>query len=1540
MNFDKTLLDDPRHLERDACGVGLIAHLKGLQKHSLVRDALSMLARMDHRGGRAADEFTSDGAGILTQIPHNFFKRSAEQQGLQLPEPGQYALAQCFLPREQKEQAFWHDMIERCARAAGMNIIFTRNVPHQIEYAGAQGLSTLPEFTQFICDTSTCGSTPEARALEIYFCRKELERIARERYGNHQRRFHVVSFSCESVCYKGLVIADHLGKFFPDLHHPLFESAYALTHLRFSTNTQPAWPLAQPFRTMCHNGEINTLRGNINAMHARTPLLQHPRWQERLDTIGPICAPGLSDSAMLDNLVEFLLHSGRSVAHTMAMLIPEPWEKTSTMPQPLRDFYEYHSYLMEPWDGPALIAFAAGGQVGAVLDRNGLRPARYCVTKDDLVICASEAGVLPQRWNNIKESGRLSPGRLFLVDTKKGCIVRDEQIKSELAAEHPYGDWLATHRHTLETLENTHADASDACTQSSVESPTRNDHTLSLPQRLQLFGYTREDLSTILAPMALTGKEAVGSMGSDVPLAVLSRQRPLLFDFFRQHFAQVTNPPVDAIREANVTSLATHLGAAVNLLQHNLADQTVVRLAQPILTRNDLGLLRTDASSGLRTTDIDICFDATKDTLALALEGVFQACEAAVQTGSTVLILTDSSASQRRIPIPALLALSASHHFLIRCGLRGRCSLVVETGEARDTHQCALLLGYGASAVSPTVVEELLNSPDVFPEIRERCADTDLMKNYTQAVCDGLLKIMSKMGITDLNSYRGAQVFEAIGLSDTLIESHFTWTQSRIGGLGLAELEDDCRHRHSGAVSNELTPLSAGGTLQWNRAGEAHLHSPDMIPALQNALYINSREEFQKFCETIDSVNIQKFNIRGLLSLNSKRPPVALDAVEPVTSLVKRFNTGAMSLGSISQEAHETIAVAMNRMGARSNSGEGGEDPDRYVTDHNGDMRISQTKQIASGRFGVTLSYLKNASELQIKIAQGAKPGEGGQLPGSKVDPYIAQLRHSTPGVMLISPPPHHDIYSIEDLAQVIHDLKNANTAARINVKLVSTSGIGTVACGVVKAKAEAILVSGAEGGTGASPVSSIRHAGLPWELGLAEVHRSLVETNLRSRVVLQVDGQLRTPRDLAVAVLLGAQEWSIATGALISLGCIMMRKCHLNSCPVGIATQDPELRKRFSGQPEHLINYIFLLAEGLRQIMAELGFRTIDEMVGRTECLSVNPSALDERSQTLDFSQILMHPKELFNEPAENTVAQEHHIEKSLDHRVLVPALKAAITHQDPVRIQCTISNTDRSVGTLLSSELINLLQEKKMTGDFVQLVFSGSAGQSFMAFATQGISAELIGEANDYVGKGLSGAQVTIKPSPELTVSDSQNVICGNTALYGATSGRLFVRGLAGERFAVRNSGAHAVVEGIGDHGCEYMTGGQIIILGRVGKNFAAGMSGGCAFIYAPNPCDLKTVNTDMVYVNTTLDAELQERIRSQLELYCAQTQSPLASCLLRHWHTQKHAFVGVFPHSSEHASDRKHVNASPQSPAARKHNRPSEPLAASQNQGDTHG
>ncbi|MES2743926.1 MAG: glutamate synthase large subunit [Bdellovibrionota bacterium] len=1463
MSFHANVLDDPRDVQRDACGVGFIAHKKGVPSHQIVLDGLQILRRLDHRGGVAADGKTSDGAGIQLQIPRKFFGQLALQSQIDLPDD--YALGFCFLP--QANFSHWLKRMDHLAGEFGFHVFWSRRVPVDSKVLGPIAQASEPAIFQiFLSDRALT----DDQSWRLYRFRKAIETEAVSEYGIKQHQVYFTSLSTSTVCYKGLIRAEDFAAYYLDLMDPDFCSAMSLVHQRFSTNTLPAWPLAQPFRMLCHNGEINTLRGNITAMNARSALLSSDE-HAGLNLVHPVCVPGFSDSAMLDNTLEFLLHTGRDLTEAITMLVPEPWEANEDMTSELKDYYEYQSYRMEAWDGPAFIGFSDGKRIGSILDRNGLRPGRYWITADDHVIMASEAGVLDIDPEDIVEKGRLAPGRIFLLDMESGVIVPDHEIKAKLSASRDYSAWLDKNRHTLQPIDVLQ-DAHD------------EDDRLRLATA---FGYTEEDLRVLLAPMASEGKEPIGSMGTDVPIAVLSSQRPLLYEYFKQLFAQVTNPPIDAIREELVTSLTSFLGRETNLFES--PDATVLRLPHPILLQGDMQNLWEHPEFSLATSSISLLFPADM-SLEQALRSLRDRAARAVMGGAEILILSDLGLKKDLLAIPALLATSAVHHDLIRRGLRSKTSLMVESGEPREVHHFALLFAYGASAVHPYLALELVEKLDL------RFGFTAIdpwrrSKNYRKAIEAGLLKILSKMGISTLQSYRGAQIFEALGLSKAFVEEYFSGTATRIEGVDILDLDEDLRVRHHDAFGQSISKLKDLGLYSWRKTGEDHLHTPSMMANLQKATRINSREEFAKYCQELDQGRI---NIRSLLEFDfeaHKGKAISLDEVEPVASIVKRFATGAMSFGSISKEAHETVAIAMNRIGAKSNSGEGGEDAIRYQKLENGDSKRSAIKQVASGRFGVTSHYLVNADELQIKMAQGAKPGEGGQLPGDKVDKEIARVRHSTPGITLISPPPHHDIYSIEDLAQLIFDLKNANEKARVSVKLVSEVGVGTVAAGVAKAKADAILISGYEGGTGASPWSSIRHAGLPWELGLAEAHSALTQNGLRNHVILQADGQLRTPRDIAIATVLGAEEWGIGTGALIALGCIMMRKCHLNTCPVGIATQDPVLRERFKGQPEHLINYVFLLAEGLREIMASLGITKVDDLVGRTDLLKKKEFAEGSREARISVEALLQ-----VNAPLVKKVPHEHPVAQSFDATILVPASRRALEGSANVVITQSIVNTQRSVGTHLSSEISRIFGARGLTTHSIHLNFKGIAGQSFMAFGAVGLKVRLVGEANDYCGKGLSGASIALVPQGS-EVRQGE-IICGNVALYGATSGQLYVRGSAGERFAVRNSGAHAVVEGLGDHGCEYMTGGSVIVLGEVGRNFGAGMSGGLSFLYDPNEVARHHINAELLTLKKGIEASDESLVWEQLEEHLRLTGSPLARRILERWPSERTHFLTIVP------------------------------------------
>ncbi len=1399
--------------EHDACGVGMICKLDNGKSHSLVQDALKILVNLTHRGACGCDETTGDGAGILIQKPHGFLEKAAEEVHIELPAEANYAAGMVFLPRDQNLCRAAKTAMAASAAAKGLAFLGWRKVPIDPEAAGDLARRVLPVIQMAYVGRGATGGDQTAFERRLFCMRKAVENQVRRLPGMNGDMFHIASLSSRTLVYKGMLLADQMTAFYPDLADPAMTSALALVHQRYSTNTFPSWNLAHPFRYLCHNGEINTVQGNINWMRAREPLFRSQRFPDATADLVPVISPGASDSAALDNALELLLHTGRPLAQCMMMLVPEAWQHHATMSRAKKDFYAYHAFLMEPWDGPAAIAFTDGISVGAVLDRNGLRPSRYTVTRDGRVIMASEAGVLPVDPADVVYKGRLEPGRMFLADLAQGRIIEDEEIKATMAARQPYGRWLQENRLCLDNLPGAKA------------APVPGTRELLIEQRR--FGYTDEDLKLILAPMAQKGREPTGSMGDDIPLAILSTRPRLLYDYFRQLFAQVTNPPLDAIREKLVTSLSTAIGREHNLFMETPEHCRQLLLEQPILMPQVLAAIRSAKHRELQSTDLPITW-RTKDGgpgLHTAMDALCSRAAQAVRTGARLLVLSDRSIPAGHAPIPALLATAAVHHHLIGAGLRAQCGLIVETGEAREIHHFCCLLGYGAGAVAPWLAMATVDQLAAAGKL----GDTDpgrAVSRYMAAVDKGILKVLSKLGISTLQSYQGAQMFECVGLNASVVDSWFKGTVSRIGGADIHTLAREIETRCAGIETLAANDLPAvGGRYKWRRDGESHQYNPDTVPLLQKAVRRGDQDAWKHYREAVYRLNRKEGLIRGLLTFKPGEAPLALDSVEPWTQIVKRFKTGAMSYGSISKEAHETQAIAMNRLGAKSNSGEGGEDADRFAPDANGDWRNSAIKQIASGRFGVTISYLASAVELQIKMAQGAKPGEGGQLPGEKVYPWIAKTRHSTPYVGLISPPPHHDIYSIEDLAQLIYDLKCANPEARINVKLVSEVGVGTVAAGVAKAGADVILISGEVGGTGASPLTSIRYGGLPWELGLSETQQTLVRNGLRDRVVLECDGQLKTARDVAVACLLGAQEFGFGTISLVALGCIMMRVCHLNTCPVGIATQDPELRKKFSGRPEHLIQLMRFIAEDLRTIMAQLGFRTIDEMAGRVDRLDSRPLVDHWKAQGLDLSPIICRP-----EPPDHILRLC--IPKGLMDTTaeppdsdLIQQAMPALENRRPVELDLPISNVRRTLGTRLSYEIARRFGETGLPDGTIVIHADGSAGQSFFAFGAAGITVHIKGDANDYFGKGLSGAVLTVQPPDDAVFAAEDNIIIGNVALYGATAGRAFIRGRAGERFAVRNSGADAVVEGVGDHGCEYMTGGRVVVLGPAGRNFAAG-------------------------------------------------------------------------------------------------------------------
>ncbi len=1482
-------LYDPAN-EHDACGVGFVVNIRGEKSHLIVRSGLEILVNLTHRGACGCDPLTGDGAGILTQIPHEFFVAKAAELGITLPAAGEYGIGVVFLPCEAQERAICEAEFEKAVAEEGQVFLGWRDVPVNNGVLGRTAQAVEPTIRQFFVARGK--DTPADMFEWKLFVIRKLQANAIANSDLSQKQYNYTpSLSSRTIIYKGLLLADQVEPFYHDLADERFVSALALVHQRYSTNTFPTWDLAHPFRYLAHNGEINTLRGNINWMHARESMFASEKYGADLHKIFPVCRAGASDSAVFDNALELLVITGRSLPEAMSMLIPEPWQNHESMDDGLKAYYEYQSCLLEPWDGPASMAFTDGTVMGALLDRNGLRPSRYWVTKGGLVVMASEAGVLNIPPEEVEYKGRLRPGRMFLVDTQQGRIIRDDEIKKSLSSKRPYREWLNKNLLSIDDL---------------PEVAPVNGHLDEPIVKLQrTFGYTLEDLKILMAPMALNGAEAIGSMGNDTPLAVLSDRPQLLYNYFKQLFAQVTNPPLDAIREEIITSLVTTIGSEGNLLEETAEQCRLLRLDQPVLTNTQLERLKQLDMERLKSRTLSTLFPRSEgpEGMKRRLEALRAEASRALADGVTILILSDRGVNNELAPIPALLATSGVHHHLVREGSRTRCGLVVETGEAREVHHFALLTGYGAGAVNPYLAFATLRQMQTEGHLPADLPYEKLEKNFIKAVGKGLLKVMSKMGISTQASYRGAQIFEAIGLNSDFVEEYFTRTASRIQGVGIDAVAEEAIRRHEHAYPRNEVPqtlgLDVGGQYQWRRKGEAHIFSPDVIAKLQHSTRLNSREDFRKFCQLIDDQQKQLLTLRGLLDFKWSDKSIPIEEVESASEIVKRFATGAMSYGSISREAHETLAIAMNRIGGKSNTGEGGEDPVRFQPDANGDRRSSAIKQVASGRFGVTSEYLVNAKELQIKMAQGAKPGEGGQLPGHKVDKEIARIRYSTPGVGLISPPPHHDIYSIEDLSQLIHDLKNANRHARISVKLVAEVGVGTVAAGVAKGKSDVVLISGYDGGTGASPQTSIKHAGAPWELGLAETHQVLVLNDLRGRIVVQTDGQLRTARDVAIATMLGAEEWGIATAALVTVGCIMMRKCHLNTCPVGIATQDVELRKKFAGKPEHVVNYFFLLAEELREIMAKLGFRTVNEMVGRVDKLDTRAAIDHWKAKGLDFSKILHKPEVPDHIKTYCADPQDHGLEGSVDMTLLLELCRPAIEREEPVKLDLPIRNVNRTVGTILCSEVTKRYGRGGFKNeDTIQLNFRGSSGQSLMAFGVHGVTARVEGDVNDYCGKGLSGGKIIVYPPRESSFVPEENVIAGNVVLYGATSGELYLRGIAGERFCVRNSGANAVVEGIGDHGCEYMTGGRAVILGKTGRNFAAGMSGGIAYVLDIDGTFPPLVNQEMVELEDLGDPADQDTVLTMIRKHVKYTGSTRGQWVLDNWDDVVRKFVKVMP------------------------------------------
>jgi glutamate synthase (NADPH/NADH) large chain len=1480
-------LYDPA-FEHDACGVSFVVDMRGRASHDIVRMGVGALCNLDHRGAQGAEVNTGDGAGILLQIPDRFLRAAVD---FTLPPAGAYAVGLAFLPArpDDADKAAAH--IEHVLADEGLTALGWRDVPVDPTPLGSAARSVMPTFRQlFVGDpkTADAGLTLERR---VYMARKRIE--------HEVGGVYFPSLSCRTLVYKGMLTTPQLSEFFPDLTDERVESALALVHSRFSTNTFPSWPLAHPYRYVAHNGEINTLAGNRNWMRAREALLQSDLLPGDLERAFPIVTPGASDTATFDEVLEFLHLGGRSLPHAVLMMIPEAWENHESMPAEKRAFYQFHSSLMEPWDGPASIAFTDGTVIGAVLDRNGLRPSRYWVTDDDLVIMASEVGVLEVAPEKVVRKGRLQPGRMFLVDTTQGRIVGDDEIKAELAAENPYAEWLHAGLVHLDELPPR-----------MVLVPQHS----SVVTHQRAFGYTLEELKILVAPMARAGVEPIGSMGTDTPVAVLSNRPRMLFDYFQQLFAQVTNPPLDAIREELVTSVSSTIGPEQNLLEPTPASCRQIVLPHPIIDNEDLAkilYINEDGDMpGFKAFAIDGLYRVADggEGLRQALDDIRAKVSEAIAGGAKIIVLSDRHSNAELAPIPSLLLTSAVHHHLIREKTRTQVGLVVEAGDAREVHHMALLLGYGAGAVNPYLAFESID--DLIKQgLLDGLTPRKAHKNYIKACGKGVLKIMSKMGISTVASYTGAQVFEAIGLSQELVDEYFTGTVSRLGGIGLDVIAEEVAARHRLAYPPRPDEwahrdLEVGGEYQWRREGEYHLFNPETVFRLQHATRTKRYDVFREYTQMVNEQSARLATLRGLFTFKSEgtagaRPPVPIEEVEPVSSIVKRFATGAMSYGSISKEAHETLAIAMNRIGGKSNTGEGGEDPDRYIPDPNGDLRRSAIKQVASGRFGVTSEYLVNADDLQIKMAQGAKPGEGGQLPGHKVYPWIAKTRYSTPGVGLISPPPHHDIYSIEDIKQLIHDLKNSNPSARVHVKLVAEVGVGTVAAGVAKAKSDVVLISGHDGGTGASPLTSIKHAGAPWELGLSETQQTLRLNGLRDRIVVQVDGQLKTGRDVVIAALLGADEFGFATAPLVVSGCIMMRVCHLDTCPVGVATQNPELRKRFSGRPEFVVTFFEYIAEEVREILASLGFRSIAEAIGHAEVLDTRAAIEHWKASGLDISPILHIPESPFpDQDWHCTKTQDHGLDRALD-QTLLQLCEGALTDGTPVALDMPIRNVNRTVGTMLGSAVTRKYGGEGLPDDTIQVTFTGSAGQSFGAFVPRGITLRLEGDANDYFGKGLSGGRLVLRPPRDAHPSfvAEENIIAGNVILYGATAGEAFIRGVVGERFGVRNSGATAVVEGVGDHGCEYMTGGRVVVLGGTGRNFGAGMSGGIAYVWDPDGSFPRRVNREMVDLDP-MDEEDLEFLRATVRKHFQETESPVAARLLETWHQSVRSFVKVMP------------------------------------------
>lgn len=1467
--------------EHDACGVGFVLNMNGNREHTIVEKGVKVLCNLLHRGATGADVNTGDGAGLLVQIPDNFFKKTLK---MKLPALGHYAVGMLFLPQNQEKRESVLDLLEKIAVEENFKVLACRDVPVVASAVGDSARAEMPFIAQvFLQPNQNLTGEDLERALLVLRKRAEHESGLSAEGSDG---FYIASLSARTIAYKGMMTAPQVPVFYPDLNDSNFESAVAVVHQRYSTNTFPSWPLAQPFRFMAHNGEINTIRGNRNWMAAREKNLASPLFGENIQKLTPILETGSSDSGNLDNVLELLTLGGREVGHSMMMLMPQAWGKKHAMGPDLRGFFEFHAGIMEPWDGPAAVAFTDGEWVGATLDRNGLRPARYTITKNGFMVFASEAGVLDIPAEDVAEKGSLRPGQMLLVNLETGRFYKDREVKTRFARKEPYRRWVKENHIDIHGFFN-------AVGEVAVDES-------SLLKRQMLFGYTREDLDIILNAMASTGVEPIGSMGSDQPLAVLSEKPKLLYWYFKQLFAQVTNPPIDPIREELVMSLMTYLGIHDNILAEEPSQARLVKFRYPVLSNEDLGRLRTLNQDDFKCVTVQMGFPVLSDTLSagklleMALNELCKKVEAFVRSGHKIIILSDKDLPDELSPIPAILAVSAVNQHLSRIGIRTSCGLILETGEAREVMHVASLLGFGATAINPYLAFETIADLSRTHQLDKQVGVTEAIEHYIDAMNKGLKKVMSRMGISTLRSYRNAQVFEIVGLSREVVDKFFTGTASRVGGIGLEEIAKEALMRWRSAIESKSPLLPSGGEYRYRKDGERHLWTPEAISNLQRAVRTGDQKRYDTYAELINDQTVHQSTLRGLFTFK-KTEAIPLDEVEPASEIMKRFVTGAMSYGAISNEAHEAIAIAMNRIGAKSNCGEGGEDPERYIPLSNGDSLSSAIKQVASGRFGVTDEYLVNAKELQIKIAQGAKPGEGGQLPGHKVSEQIAKVRHSTPGVTLISPPPHHDIYSIEDIAQLIFDLRNANDKARISVKLVSEVGVGTVAAGVAKARADVILISGYDGGTGASPLSSVKHVGAPWELGLSEAQTTLVLNKLRNRVRLQVDGQMKTGRDVVIGALLGAEEFGFATTILVVLGCVMMRHCHSNTCPVGVATQDPELRKRFKGKPEHIIQYLHFVAEEVRHYMAQLGFRTFDEMVGRSDLLEMNRAIDFWKAKGLDYSGIL-YQASTKPEEIRCTHSQETGLDGAADYEILKKA-EAAIETKKSVSLSFSIRNTNRTFGTIVSSRIAQKYGYAGLPDDTVSIHLQGSAGQSFGAFGAHGLTLELEGEANDYVGKGLSGAKIIVRPPKRSSFAPENNVIAGNVILYGATSGEVYLNGCAGERFGIRNSGALAVVEGVGDHACEYMTGGRIVVLGPTGINFGAGMSGGIAYVYDEGGQFDSLCNTDMIDLDP-LNAADEKELKTLIENHVKYTGSPKAKRILENWDRECEFFVKVFP------------------------------------------